>query len=263
MEDLDIIIIAGQSNAVGCTYVNTLDENKRFYFAPHVYLYEEGNFADYYTKRIIKGITCNMGNCDFQMGIEYGISYVLNKEFPKTTIGLIRYAYGGTTLYNHWKTDYVGEPEGSEDYGTCYYHFKKTIINGIEAYKRAGYNPTIRGMVWMQGETDAVDKKKAACYKENLEILLKEFREFLRIPDLKIIVGEIATQAPSAPYSNEVRRIQREVCGENINNIFMSTKGIKIGHDTYHFDGNEDFILGKRFGKQVVKLLTGNQSGRK
>ena len=255
MKDLDIIIIAGQSNAVGCTSVNTLDENKRFYYAPHVYLYEEGNFADYYTKRIIKGITCNLGNTDFQMGIEYGIGYILNRAFPKTTIGLIRYAFGGTTLYNHWKTDYVGVPEGREDYGTCYYHFKKAIENGLAAYERSGYNPVIKGMVWMQGETDAVDKKKADCYKENLEVLLKNFRDFLKIPDLKIIIGEIATQAPSAPYSNQIRRIQRAVCDENADNIFLSTKGIKIGHDTYHFDGNEDFVLGKRFGKKIVDLL--------
>lgn len=255
MENIDIIIISGQSNAVGCTYVNTLDEEKRYYYAPHVYLYEDGNFADYYSKRIIKGITCNLGNCDFQMGIEYGIGYILNKQFPKTTIGLLRYAFGGTTLYNHWKTDYTGEPEGREDYGTCYYHFKKTIKDGLEAYKRAGYNPIIKGMVWMQGETDAVDKVKADQYKENLITLLKAFRKDLHLPDLKIIIGEIATQAPSAPYSNQIRKIQKEVCDGNKNNIFLSTKGIKIGHDSFHFDGNEDFILGKRFGKAIVKLL--------
>lgn len=255
MKDLDIIIIAGQSNAVGCTYVNTLDEDKRYYYAPYVYLYEDGNFVDYYKRRIIKGITCNLGHCDFQMGIEYGISYVLNKEFPKTTIGLLRYAYGGTTLYNHWKTDYTGTPEGTEDYGTCYYHFKKTIVEGLEAYKRAGFNPIIRGMVWMQGETDAVDIVKANCYKDNLITLLKAFRRDLGIPDLKIIIGEIATQAPSAPHSSKIRKIQREVCEMDENNIFLSTKGIKIGHDTFHFDGNEDFILGKRFGKAITKLL--------
>lgn len=255
MEELDLFIIAGQSNAVGCTYVNTLDENKRYYYAPRVFLYEEGNFADYYTKRIIKGITCNLGNCDFQMGIEYGIGYQFNKTFPKKKIGLLRYAFGGTTLYNHWKTDYKEIPVGPEDYGTCYYHFLETMKNGLSAYERAGYKVNIKGMVWMQGETDAVDKKKADCYKENLVKLLASFRKDLKMPNLKIIIGEIATQPPSAPYSAQIRRIQREVCDMDKNNIFMSTKGIKIGHDTYHFDGNDDFKLGKRFGKEMLKLL--------
>ena len=75
------------------------------------------------------------------------------------------------------------------------------------------------------------------------------------MPDLKIIVGEIATNVAQRPYSDKIRKIQREVCRENENNIFLSTKGIKIGTDGAHFDGPEDWILGQRFGRAVVKLL--------
>jgi len=257
MEDLDIFIIAGQSNAVGCTNVDTLDKKHRFYYAPHVYLYEEGNFAYYYTNRIIKGITCNMGCYDMQMGIEYGISYRINGKTNKT-IGLIRYAYGGTTLFHHWKPDYKKVPDNIEDYGSCYFNFCKTMENGLKAYRNAGFNPIIRGMVWMQGETDAVIEERAIAYKNNLEHIFSCFRKELNIPDLKIIVGEIATRSPLSPFSDIVRESQKQVCEKDKNCVFLSTKNIKIGHDSYHFDGNEDFKLGKKFGDEMLRLIDVN-----
>lgn len=44
MKKIDIILIGGQSNAVGLTEISTLDEKYRNGDYQNVYLYQEGNF---------------------------------------------------------------------------------------------------------------------------------------------------------------------------------------------------------------------------
>lgn len=254
MKKIDIILIGGQSNAVGCTDVVTLDENLRDFFYPNVYLYEEGNFASFYQNKVLKGIKCGMGHNPAQMGIEYGIACRLN-EATDNEVGLLRFAYGGTTLFFHWQTEYEGEPQTTTEKGYCYHNFLKTVQNGLRAYREEGYEPIIKGMVWMQGETDATSEEMATMYETNMKTLFLKLRQELGMPTLKIIVGEIATQTEKAPYSDEIRRIQKKVTDEDENCIFFSTKDIPIGHDGFHFDGNADFALGKRFGEHILKYL--------
>ena len=79
-KNIDIYLIAGQSNAVGCTFVNTLSESIQGEKFENVYLYQEGNFSVEHYGEIIKGVTLGMGNNSSQMGIEYGISKVLNEK---------------------------------------------------------------------------------------------------------------------------------------------------------------------------------------
>jgi hypothetical protein len=253
MKDIDIILIGGQSNAVGCTDVVTLDENLRNFVFPNVCLYEEGNFASFYQEKVMKGVKCGMGHNPTQMGIEYGISCRLSEATQKD-VGLIRFAYGGTTLFFHWQTEYEGDPTTTIEKGYCYHNFLKTVKNGLQAYKAEGYNPIIRGMVWMQGETDATTKEMATVYELNMRTLFEKLRENIQ-PDLKIIVGEIATRNENAPYSDEIRRIQKKVVDEDKNCYFLSTKDIPIGHDGFHFDGNQDYALGLRFGEYILKYL--------
>ena len=253
MKNIDIILIGGQSNAVGCTDIVTLDENLRNFVYPNVCLYEEGNFASFYQEKVMKGIKCGMGHNPSQMGIEYGIACRLNEATDKD-IGLIRFAYGGSTLFFHWQTEYEGNPSSTIEKGYCYHSFLKTVEKGQDAYRTQGYNPVIRGMVWMQGETDATSQEMATVYELNMKTLFKKLRERI-LPNLKIIVGEIATSKEKAPYSDEIRRIQKKVTDEDENAFFLSTKDIPIGRDGFHFDGNEDFALGKRFGEYILKYL--------
>ena len=254
MKSIDILLIGGQSNAVGCTFVSTLDENLRNFVAPNVLLYQEGNFAPVFQSKLIKGIQCGMGHCPEQMGIEYGMAHRLH-EATAREIGFIRYAYGGTTLFSHWQANYESEPKALTDTGYCYHNFLQTVRNGLQVYRENGYEPTIKGMVWMQGETDANTQETATVYEANMKNLFTRFRKDLGLPTLKIIVGEIATQKDHAPYSDEIRAIQRRVSNADEYCVFLSTKDIPVGKDGYHFDGNEDFILGKRFAEYALEYL--------
>ena len=254
MKKIRIILIGGQSNAVGLTPKDTLDEKYRGGEYGNVYLYQEGNFSADAKYKVIEGIRLGMGCKSHLMGIEYGMASELNDLGDK--FGFIRFAYGGTDLTFHWQTSFDKTPETVEDKGYCYYEFVGTVKRGLLALREAGFEPTIEGMVWMQGESDTNKTiVEAEQYEENLSILFSTIRRELDLPKLKIIVGSISTNPPLAPFSDVVRRCQREYCEKDGLAVYMDNTDIPIGEDGWHYSGNEDLKLGKRFGKYIKEFL--------
>ena len=254
MKKIRIILIGGQSNAVGCTMKDTLDEKYRDGEYGNVYLYQEGNFISEAKCKIINGIRLGMGCKPHQMGIEYGIAEELNGMGD--CFALIRFAYGGTDLTYHWQTGFDKIPETVEDKGYCYYEFVGTVKRGLEAFRNAGFEPVVEGMVWMQGESDTNKTiVEAEQYEDNLRTLFSAMRKELGMPDLKIIVGGISTNPPLAPFSDVVRQKQQQYCQTDDLAIYVDNTDIPIGDDGWHYNGNEDLRLGKRFGKYIKEFL--------
>lgn len=254
MKKIRIILIGGQSNAVGCTMKDTLDEMHRGGEYNNVYLYQEGNFTEEAKYKIIHGIRLGMGCKPHQMGIEYGIAEELNGMGD--CFALIRFAYGGTDLTYHWQTSFDKIPETVEDKGYCYYEFVGTVKRGLEAFRNAGFEPSVKGMVWMQGESDTNKTiAEAEQYEDNLRTLFAAMRKELGMPELKIIVGGISTTPPLAPFSDVVRQKQKQYCDKDELAIYVDNTDIPIGDDGWHYNGNEDLRLGKRFGKYIKEFL--------
>ena len=253
---INLILIGGQSNAVGCTMTESLDEKHKGKEFEKVCLYQEGNFTAEAKYKIIPKITLGMGCKPHQMGIEYGISQILNKL--DGDFGLIRFAYGGTDLGFHWQTEFEKIPETVEDKGYCYHEFVGTVKRGVSEFIKAGYDCEILGMVWMQGESDTNKTlSQAEDYESNLKKLFEAIRSELELPELKIIVGGISTNPPLAPFSDIVRQKQEDYCRKDQFAIYVDNTDIPIGRDGWHYEGNEDLELGKRFGKYIKEYLSG------
>ena len=255
LKPIDVFLIAGQSNAVGCTFLKSLPEDFEAETFPEALLYQEGNFSTACYGRLQRGITLGFGHCPVQMGIEYGISKALSGSGE---FALLRFAVGGSTLHFDWIPPQTWEPPPRfyGQPGIYYDGFRRMVPNGITELVNAGYAPRIRALVWMQGESDA-DKTEeiAKAYYENLTGLAEAIRAALYLPELPIVVGEIATQAPAAPWSDLVREGQRRFCEEDPNAYLVSTKDIPIGKDGMHFDGAEDYRLGMRFGEVLREIV--------
>ena len=139
--------------------------------------------------------------------------------------------------------------------GYSYKYWSETVCNGLKKFIEQGYNPNIKALVWMQGESDAdKDERVANSYLQNLIDLFACMRVELRLPELKILVGEIATNAPQCPYSDIVRKAQADYCKIDENALLISTKDIPIGRDGLQFDGDSDLKLGVKFGEALSKL---------
>lgn len=256
--EIDVHLIAGQSNAVGCTKMSTLPPRFKIHNFERAYLYQEGNFTLHTNAKLIQGITTGMGNNPEHIGIEYGISEVLNKYYHQP-FALIRYAFGGSTLCYDWapRTKWPGQPEYIGHMGYHYDRWSRTVINGMNRLIEKGYRPIIKSLSWMQGESDAdKDEAIAADYLGNLNDMVDCMRVELRIPELKVIVGEIATRPPLCPWSDVVKKAQREWTERDNHAKFISTDDLPIGKDGLHFDAAEDLELGRRFGKAILEHLS-------
>ncbi|MBQ9545405.1 MAG: hypothetical protein IJV00_09805 [Clostridia bacterium] len=260
LKDIDVYLIAGQSNAVGCSDLSTLPED----FVPEVFdrvvIYQEGNFCpDFYAKPV-RGVKLGMGCKTDQMGIEYGIAKYL-QEHSENDCALIRYAMGGSNLYHDWMPRFLweAEPRFIGQHGFSFKCWAETVENGLNCLMNEGCMPRIKALAWMQGESDAArSAERAGEYLKNLSDLVFSMRVQLRLPSLPVAVGEIATHAPAAPWSDEVRAAQKAFAESDKNAAFVSTKDIPVGRDGLHFDAPEAVRLGLRFGETLLSLAAGN-----
>ena len=255
LKNINVYLIAGQSNAVGCTSLKTLPEGFKGEIFDKVTMYHEGNFCPTYYGKLTKGVRLGMGcNTDF-MGIEYGIAEVLQESDEESA--LIRYGYGGSTLYLDWqpRTLWAEEPQFLCQYGFSYKVWAQTVFNGLAKLMQAGYAPEIKGLAWMQGESDADKTKEIAdAYYENLRDLILSMRTELRLPTLPVAIGEIATKTSLAPWADIVREAQARFAQDDPFAALVSTRDIPAGKDNLHFDAPEDLELGNRFGKALLSF---------
>ena len=256
LKDIDVFLIGGQSNAVGCTKISTLPADFVGETFEHAMLYQEGNFGPEYYGKWVNGIHLGMGCNSSEMGIEYGIASVLNEVYADK-FALLRYAMGGSSLIVDWYPRTLWEFEPSHfmaHRGYCYRVWSETVAKGLNRLIEAGYRPHVKAMVWMQGEADADMEHAAIRYANNLRALVDCVRAELRDDQLPVVIGEIATETEKHPWSDVVRAAQKQVADEDENIHLVTTKDIPIGSDGAHFDGISDLRLGKRFGEVLATI---------
>jgi hypothetical protein len=87
----------------------------------------------------------------------------------------------------------------------------ETVEAGLNALREKGFEPTLRGMAWQQGETDATEEVCAREFLQNFTRLIPRFRELLHAPDLVFVYGFILPPPNIQPYREVVRTAQGAV----------------------------------------------------
>ena len=80
----------------------------------------------------------------------------------------------------------------------------------MRGLRAQGYEPTIRGMLWQQGEGDAKKEETAGDYGKNLARLIARVREQFQAPDMPFIYGYVLPP----PNSGHNRATSRQYLGE-------------------------------------------------
>ena len=212
---LDLYLIAGQSNATGCTEITDLSAAYDFYPAlisgvPNV-LYAGNSRANSGKRdRVIdwQETTMWLGMTEKHFGPEAGMAKSLAEYYNAETgnyAGIIKYAYGGSSLLN--KTEGSTNQDGNwvppsykntlapssvvEATGKMYSNFLdqvetnvREVYNGEGIMAEYGFEEVrICGLYWMQG---CQDKSELAQY----EIAFKMFASDIR-KDLSALMKEI------------------------------------------------------------------------
>ncbi len=80
---------------------------------------------------------------------------------------IFKFTRGSSSIYNFWKT-----PGSGGEYDSLIVYLYKAI----QVLEQKGYHVTIRGLVWIQGESDAENITMANAYKASLESMIHDFK---------------------------------------------------------------------------------------
>lgn len=182
--EVDVIVIAGQSNCAGHTSLAYLKQKY-----PDLYAKYAGGFDNVYINyvanshasfrftnvRFGQGYVPN-GQSNCRYGPEIGMAAYLSETYPDREFYIIKCGFSATGLYEKWASPSATvKGEAKEKFVA----FEQHLNNSLEMLRSQGLDPRVLSFCWMQGENDA-QAKWLAFYEGYEKALIEDVREMLQ-----------------------------------------------------------------------------------
>lgn len=276
---LDVILLAGQSNALGLS--NWADTAVYYDNVLFFGCYGEGDTMKDKNQSDIDGriagcrwgkVQNGLGQTPTRFGPEIGIAGVCENRHTNTDhdIAIVKCAWGGMSINSFFLSptsvrNGVGDGSYAERYsddedsikcGKGYWTMIKTFRAAEkQAFEKKYTKVNYIGMCWMQGEADAMNSTAAFKYHLLLSNLMSDLRTYLSVPDLPFAIGEINPPS-SAAYRETVIAKQQYVCDNDPNAVFVPSRDLTMKpDDIWHYDTPSMKTLGTRFGNAIFDLI--------
>lgn len=188
-----------------------------------------------------------------KFGPEVGFAFEMSKKWPKQNIGLVKVGISGAPISSWVGEDADPKVKKAYEYGQA---FESWITMKKKAMKSAP-DASLKGILWMQGETDANKKELSDKYKANLKKLINGVRKEVGVENLPFLIGKI--QAKKFLFLNNVLKAQEETAKEVPNTFWVNTDSLDLNSDNLHFSTKGQLELGKLFAEEFLKTTTGNR----
>lgn len=259
MGDANVILIFGQSNASGNSpweYLET--KNNEVYNT-----FKAGTDNVLVSWNVVHNKNKYFEPCRFGMadhtaffGPEIGIADVFRKE--STTTYIIKYALGGSNLNEQWLNK-------NAERGDLYNSSIDWVNKKIKYLKRNNVTPHIKGIFWMQGESDSFEGSYDK-YENNLRHLINYYREDLKpyYDETLPFVDAYISNKTVWWQADEINRQKQVVADSDPNNYVIKTNGedanaldlnVKSasseGDDGAHYDSVSEVLLGQTIAEII------------
>jgi len=176
------------------------------------------------------------------VGVGPGRSFArtLRQETPHREIGLIPCAVGATSLAQ-W------QPGG------------ELFENAVTRTHRAMADGLLEGMLWHQGEGDAMREENAKTYASRWRVMMDEFRRRLSAPQVPVVVGELGEFLFGRgdnlfPFADEVNRQLAALAAEDARVGCVRSAQLDHLGDELHFSAAAQHELGRRYAREFLRL---------
>ena len=286
MKKATVIVLAGQSNAVGVGHVNCLP---RHFTAEKIREYEAG-----YDRVRIRYYSHDKKNDGFEpvglgcteqtkytLGPEVGLAEWFTETHPDGELFIVKCAYGGTSMWRDWLSpsnegydptayaDQVSDVVDAINNGRplraswCYNELVKLTRESLDTLKGEGYEPHICGFCWMQGEADACAEETLRPYAKRYHNLLTDFTAaFADVMDGCVFAdGGISEIWPLWREMNAAKAAYAEshehcVFVDTVSHG-LTTQNEPVGEpDIYHYDSDCVIKLGRLFGETLESAVS-------
>jgi hypothetical protein len=241
---LQLFILAGQSNMSGMGDI----PKSRMETNPRIYVF--GN--DYHWKLAKEPVDDPSNQVDSVsedrpagFGPAMSFATTVLEQYPDMVIGLIPCAKGGS-LIHEWRRNL----NDNTLYGSCLKRVRAASVMG-----------EVAGLLYFQGEIDAVDPKEHPDrtflpdrWADEFAVLIQDWRRDLNLPGLPVVFAQIGTNTEPERFKNwaVVKEQQRKV--RLPLSAMVTTDDLPL-KDYVHFTTESYQIIGQRFAQAYIKLL--------
>ncbi len=253
MKTAKIIILAGQSNAVGVGHVRYLQNhftnektNEFLRGYPSIRI-------NYISHDIISnGFVGTTVACSEKSKVTFGhvigIEEQMNQRYPDENKFIVKCAVGSTALHSDWNCHS----------GKLYKNFFNLLFESIKILENQGYTPRIKAFCWMQGESDADTPEHVSQYIPLYDELLTNFKETFEnyLDSCTYIDGGISEVWD---FYKEINQLKIQYASNHKNHYFIDTIGNGLttaneptqNPDIAHYDSGSMIKLGRLFAEKI------------
>lgn len=262
---IDVIVIAGQSNAVGCSsYLHFTKEERSYYAAGFEntkirFMTDEG----YNYSRKFVNVVAGQGHEVTKFGPELGMAEYFedNQIYLDKQVYLIKYAVGGTAIYDRWRSP--SSTVFENEIGDLYIKFINYCNESLALLSKQGFNPVVRAICWMQGESDAGTVAKQYQELENnfINDVCDELSIYNNEDRIKFIDAGISDSSAWINYQTINDAKQDNVRLDSENRYYIDTIKERLTYnlepkdnpDIYHYDSRSMLKLGRLFAQTIIE----------
>ena len=192
-----------------------------------------------------------------RFGPEVGIAEKISAIDPIKPVYLIKYAYGGTTLVNQWRSP------SSKNAGALYNGAVRYVIDRCGKLEDMDLYPVIKAVCWMQGESDASGPSYAqyeSLEKNFVEDLRKDLN-YYKDPEREIYFVDAAiSDCPAWTNYVSVNAAKKKLADADDAHFYIDTIAENLKYnaeppgqpDIYHYDSASEIKLGHLFANVLL-----------
>lgn len=259
-EKAHVVLLYGQSNADGVSHNEYLLLNDPVKYAEYSEGYDnvlinfvndkDGNTSDHAFRKC----TIGCGYTETCYGPEMGIAEKMSLAYPNETTFIIKWTVGGTILKSQWLN-------GHKKRGELYKLSMDFTTKCLKYLKDKGYELSLDGICWMQGESDSMVSTPQRYYEDTVAYVnylrhdLEKYQKNIKFVDAGINEVEGIWVVP-----DEINNAKKQFANESDLNFYIDTKAMGLSSihepedqvDVAHWDSISMVKLGQAFGSVVV-----------
>lgn len=238
-----VFLLAGQSNMVGLGFNDELPAGQQGPVAGAHIFYDDSIHPNSHTLQWLP-LAPGFGVFESRFGPELSFGRRVREIWPDRTIAIIKVAEGATALEDRWAA-------GTGD-------LYQLLVSHVEAEMQAiaqDWRPQIAGLLWMQGESDAMSLSSANAYGNNLHAFLVSLRADLEVAGMPATAGLIHPDG-GWPYASVVRNHTVGVADGLGQVSAVETADLPTQPaDQAHYTSQSFITLGQRFAEAATAMV--------
>ena len=162
-------------------------------------------------------------------------------------LAVVKTAFSGTSVAGDWNVDLPGTGDA------CYRAMLEETLAARAAAKERGIFLRPRALVWVQGESDA-NAKDAPAYAASLGRMLVRLRTDLAAPDMRLLLG-VNTRFGNGknPFMPAIVEAQRTVAASLPHARYVDTTGAETLPPSHtHFTAASTLEIGRRYAEALL-----------